>query len=54
VRDSYSTITGSRYIELACIVSGAKTSSVIVGAGTPQSWQQVSPLLERAIASVTT
>jgi hypothetical protein len=54
VRDSYTTTTGTRYVELACLVAGQKASSVIVGTSTPAAWRQVSPLLERAIASLTT
>jgi hypothetical protein len=51
VRDAYTTRTGTSYIELACLVSGNGTSAVIVGASPPQSWAQISPLLERAISS---
>jgi len=54
VRDSYTTITGNHYVELACIVAGPKGTSVIVGASAPQDWRQVSPLLQVAIASFTT
>ena len=54
VRDSYTTSTGNRYMELACIVAGSKATSVIVGASPPQAWEQVSPLLEAAIAGFTT
>lgn len=50
VKDSYSTRTGARYVEIACIVKGPASSSVIVGAAPPGSWKQVSPQLERAIA----
>jgi len=54
VRDAYTTATGVRYIELACLVAGTRTSSVIVGASPPEAWPQVSPLIERAISSMTT
>ena len=54
VRDSYTTTTGTQYIELACLVVGPRASSVIVGASPPRSWPQLSPLLERAIAGMTT
>lgn len=53
VRDSYTTTTGTRYIELACLVTGQQASVVIVGASPPQTWGRVSALLEQAISSVT-
>ena len=54
VRDAYTTSTGNRYVELACLVAGARTSSVIVGAAPPQTWPRYSALLERAISTFTT
>lgn len=54
VRDRYMTVTGARYIELACLVVGANASSVIVAAATPRSWPSLSPVLQRAISAVTT
>ncbi|TMM02984.1 MAG: hypothetical protein E6G05_08470 [Actinobacteria bacterium] len=51
VQDSYATKTGARYVELACFVSGPRTSVVVVGAAPPESWQRVSPLIQRAISS---
>jgi hypothetical protein len=54
VRDSYRTRFGTRYVELACLVSGARASTVIVGASPPESWSTISPLLERAISSLRT
>jgi hypothetical protein len=54
VRDTYTTSTGNRYVELACIVAGSKTTSVIVGASPPRAWQRISPLLAVAIAGFTT
>jgi hypothetical protein len=54
VRDAYTTRTGTRYIELACLVSGKALSAVIVGASPPRSWPRISPLLERAISSTIT
>jgi hypothetical protein len=50
VEDSYTTSVGARYTEIACIVKGPSTTSVIVGAAPPVSWAQVSPQLERAIS----
>jgi hypothetical protein len=52
VRDTYTTANGSRYIELACLVSGRHASVVVVGASPPRAWGRISPLLERAISSV--
>jgi hypothetical protein len=54
VRDAYSSSTGARYIELACLVMGTRSSVVIVGASPPQAWGRISPQLERALSSVTT
>lgn len=54
VQDGYTTTTGNRFIELACLVQGKRAQTVIVGATTPQRWGQVGPLLERAISAFTT
>ncbi len=54
VRDSYKTSSGARYIELACLLRGAVATSVVVGAAPPRAWGDVSPLLYRAIAGLTT
>ncbi len=54
VRDAYETRTGNRFVELACLVAGARATSVIVGAAPPQTWTQTSPLIERAISAFTT
>ena len=51
VKDSYTT-TLARYVELACLVQGAATSSVVVGASTPGQWQRISPILERSISAL--
>jgi hypothetical protein len=53
IRDAYTTTTGARYIELACLVAGRHSSVVIVGASPPGAWSRISPLLERSISSVT-
>lgn len=50
VKDAYTTITGARYVEIACLVQGSRASFVIVGAAPPDAWRQVSPVIERAIA----
>ncbi len=54
VRDSYTTVSHARYIELACLVMGSSATSVIVGAAPPQQWSRMSPLLERAIGALIT
>jgi hypothetical protein len=52
VQDAYTTSAGIRYMEIACLAAGRRTSVVIVGAGPPTDWATVSPLLERAITSL--
>lgn len=52
VEDSYKTTTGARYVELACLVQGDRTSSVVVGASPPAQWPRVSPVLERSISAL--
>ena len=54
VRDAYTTSTGARYIELACLVQGPRAASVIVGAAPPATWTRTAPLIERAISAFTT
>jgi hypothetical protein len=54
VRDDYTTTTGAKFIELACLVKGPSTTSVIVGAAPPQAWARISPFIERAISAFTT
>jgi hypothetical protein len=53
VRDSYST-SRARYEEIACLVAGARASTVIVGAAEPGAWSAQGPAIERAIASFAT
>jgi hypothetical protein len=52
VRDSYTTETGARYIEIACLVVGQRSAVVIVGAAPPGDWAQQSGDIKRAIAGV--
>jgi hypothetical protein len=52
VKDAYTTRLRTHYVELACLISGPRTSVVAVGASPPNAWPQISPLLERSIASV--
>lgn len=54
VKDAYTTRTGARYIEIACLVAGHTATSVIVGAASPASWPRVSGLIERAISGFRT
>lgn len=51
VKDRYRTISNAQYIELACLVSGTKTSAVIVAAATPESFSELAPELQRAVSS---
>ena len=51
VQDRYTTESGSRYLEIACIVRGPSATTVIVGATPPALWSRFSPALERAVSS---
>ncbi len=53
VIDSYRT-SRTRYREIACLVAGTRTSSVIVGAVPSKTWAQQAETIERAIASLRT
>jgi hypothetical protein len=53
VIDSYST-TRARFREIACIVTGARATTVIVAAAPARTWTHVSSTLEQAVASFTT
>lgn len=54
VRDAYTTSTGVRFVELACLVAGPKAASVIVGAAPPEIWAKIAPSIELAISAMTT
>jgi nitrite reductase/ring-hydroxylating ferredoxin subunit len=54
VVDAYTTITGNRFREIACIVSGRSATTVIVAAAPPSRWATEAPLLERAVSYFTT
>jgi hypothetical protein len=54
VKDTYTTATRVRYIEIACLVAGPKATSVIVGAAPPASWARTSGSIERAISGFRT
>lgn len=51
VIDDYATSNGQRYRELACIVAGARSTAVVVGAAPPARWSGSSPVIDRAIES---
>jgi hypothetical protein len=53
VIDSYRT-SRTRYREIACLVAGTRTSSVIVGAAQAEVWGRQAETIERAIASLRT
>jgi hypothetical protein len=50
VIDDYATVSAN-YREIACIVRGAHSTTVVVGAAPPRDWNLVSLELERSIAS---
>lgn len=54
VKDAYTTQTGSRFVEIACLIAGTRAQSVIVGAAPPNMWTDESRDIERAIAAVKT
>jgi hypothetical protein len=53
VIDRYTTVR-AHYREIACLVRGARASTVIVGAALPGDWARLGPQLERSIASFST
>jgi hypothetical protein len=53
VIDSYRT-SRTRYREIACLVAGAHSSSVVVGAAPLKTWAQRAETIERAVASLRT
>ena len=54
VRDSYTTVSRARFVELACLVEGARAASVIVAAASPGAWSRLVPQLRRAISAFET
>jgi hypothetical protein len=54
VIDTYTSSTGRRYREIACIVAGASATTVVVGAAPPSQWPRQGPAIERAISSFLT
>jgi hypothetical protein len=53
VVDRYATVS-ARYREIACIVHGARATTVVVAAARPQDWDRLAPTLRRSIASFST
>ena len=53
VIDSYTT-SRAPFREIACIVAGARATTVVVAAAPTRTWPQQSAVLERAVASFTT
>lgn len=53
VRDSYTTVTHARYVEIACLVRGAGGGSVVVAASPPGQFGRLLPQLDRAISALT-
>ncbi len=51
VKDRYATETNRHYVEIACIVRGRTSTTVIVGAAPPSLWDRYSPAIERSISS---
>jgi hypothetical protein len=51
VRDRYQTVSRARYIEIACLVQGAASTSVVVAAAPPGAWTSISPSLYRALSA---
>ena len=54
VIDTYRSSSGRSYREIACIVAGARATTVVVGAAPPAQWPRQGPALERAISSFLT
>ncbi len=54
VIDTYTTSSGRTYREVACIVAGARATTVVVGAAPPAQWPRQGPALERAISTFLT
>jgi hypothetical protein len=54
VIDDYLSSSGHRYREIACIVAGARATTVVVGAAPPGQWHNERAPLERAISAFRT
>lgn len=53
VVDRYATVS-ARYREIACIVRGARATTVVVAAARPEDWALLAPTLRRSVASLAT
>lgn len=53
VQDSYTTSTGARYMEVACLFGGRRPS-VVVAAAPPSRWRLQAQTLERAVSATAT
>jgi hypothetical protein len=51
LQDAYTTSTGARYVEIACLIDGTHPS-VLVGAAPPSDWPAQSATIEREISTV--
>ena len=54
VRDSYTTVSGARYVELACLVDGTRATTVIVAAAASVESMRLLPVLYRALSAFRT
>lgn len=54
VLDTYRTVSGRRYREIACLVAGHTAATVIVAAATPSRWSGEAADLRRAVGAFTT
>jgi hypothetical protein len=54
VIDSYLTSSGNRYREIACLVAGRSSTTVIVAAAPPSRWHAERSVLQRAVSAFTT
>ena len=53
VVDRYAT-SSARYREIACLVRGARATTVVVAAALPRDWPALAPALRRAVTSFST
>jgi len=54
VIDDYRSSVGHRYREIACLVEGARATTVVVGAAPPPYWRGERAAIERAISTFQT
>jgi hypothetical protein len=54
VIDTYLTGSGNRYREIACLVAGRSSTTVIVAAAPPSRWHAERSVLRRAVSAFTT